>query len=509
MNENFPKLIVPSAKTPMEIFVEDYFPHWLKQKSAPIHREMAWILQNPTKYPKVIYVAPRGFAKSVWLLFFDTMYDILIRSNPSFGPTIPGTDKPNPNYLKGIFDPNLNFEIIIEATSDLACDWLRVIKQELQSNPRILEDFGDISTEGIQGEKWSDDTITTKTGFTLMAKGRGSAIRGKHPQKVKIDDLEDDESAASADQCKKITNWLRATVSGMLIEGNPQIIWDGTIIAKDCVIDSAFDGKDWDDSWFRIKHGCYDADNNSIWPEKYPNDWLDAKLSEIKIVAFSAEYLNLPMSSENPIITRDTFRFYKQEDLPTNMYVILAVDPALEDKDKNDYTAFVCLGVCMAGPKKMNIYVLDADQDRWNSDGKVKRFFEMYKAYHPDDNLVEKAGQQKFFEDLLKEKSKDWGFYVRFHPTDELTKPYKSKVARLTAVAHIFEGGYVHFREAGQDDLMNQLVTFPGGRHDDLVDAMSMALARALLLHDQIMNEDTEEQVDEAKYAPAIPVLGM
>jgi predicted phage terminase large subunit-like protein len=53
------------------------------------------------------------------------------------------------------------------------------------------------------------------------------------------------------------------------------------------------------------------------------------------------------------------------------------------------------------------------------------------------------------------------------------------KVMRLTAQAAQFHAGLVHFPEEAPwlDELMVELLGFPGVRHDDQVDSISQALA--------------------------------
>jgi predicted phage terminase large subunit-like protein len=51
------------------------------------------------------------------------------------------------------------------------------------------------------------------------------------------------------------------------------------------------------------------------------------------------------------------------------------------------------------------------------------------------------------------------------------------KVMRLTAQAAHFHAGVIHFRARWLDELMAELLGFPGVRHDDQVDSISQALA--------------------------------
>jgi predicted phage terminase large subunit-like protein len=504
LNERFPKFKVPEKITPMEKFVFKYFStrkevNFLANLSWPLpqfQREIYWVLQNDHVYNKAIIVSPRGFGKSIVVDFFSPLYDIYVRSNKELA----GYHY-NPAILDGI--------MIITSSDLLRETWMMRLMTEIQTNPLLLDHFGDMCSKDATGGRWSTSNFITLNGIDVNAISiQSSSVRGPHPGRSILDDIENREQAASEVQSKYIEDLIRGDVMGQLRNKRASFVWIGTFIEQECVLAQAYNGKGWGDEFFRIKHSALDKDDKSIWEAEFPTEKLIQERHD-DYRHFMAEKMNEPLTSENPIVLRDSFRFFKQENLPTNMYKILAIDPALEEKSKNDFTAMVCLGVCMAGKDRLNVYVLDADQGRWNSDAKVKRIFEMYRAYRPDDILVEKAGQQKFFEDLLRVKAKDYGYYLPIHKTDELTKPYKSKVARLTAVAHVFENGYVHFREAGQDDLMDELVKFPAGRHDDYVDAMSMALARVLQLQEQVMDEAMDMKIDESQYEPAMSMVGI
>jgi predicted phage terminase large subunit-like protein len=63
--------------------------------------------------------------------------------------------------------------------------------------------------------------------------------------------------------------------------------------------------------------------------------------------------------------------------------------------------------------------------------------------------------------------------------THDIGKLEGDKVMRLTAQAADFHAGAVHFREDAPwlDELMAELLGFPGVRNDDQVDSISQALA--------------------------------
>ena len=67
-------------------------------------------------------------------------------------------------------------------------------------------------------------------------------------------------------------------------------------------------------------------------------------------------------------------------------------------------------------------------------------------------------------------------------PVQEFT-PHRGtgdKVARLNAVSDILRSGMVWYPEGRRwaEDVIEQSVAFPYGSHDDMVDCLTMALAR-------------------------------
>jgi phage terminase large subunit-like protein len=60
-------------------------------------------------------------------------------------------------------------------------------------------------------------------------------------------------------------------------------------------------------------------------------------------------------------------------------------------------------------------------------------------------------------------------------------KPDRDKITRLSVASAIFEAGQVHFPERAPwlAELEAELFSFPGGRHDDQVDSISLVLNHA------------------------------
>lgn len=303
---DFPKIDVPRVKAvqgadgkieitgllPIERFVGTYFKHLLRtRRGRPIqtphfHREIYYLYEYPEKFEppdgetSIIWVCPRGYGKSI-VNFFSVLYDALVTKR--YGE-----------------------QLLIGANKDLTERWMGKIKTELTTNELLIngdskagiQGFGELCSDGDKDGKWSNDEILLRNGERIYAKGYGSGMRGMHPGKIVLDDIENDEEAKSPVQIEKMEDWMRGTVINMQNDEDSVLYWTGTFLERDSVLQKAYDGRGWDDSWVRLKHDAEwteeaeeehkkisvswpHAIGDSIWPQKYPTKWLRARERKI------------------------------------------------------------------------------------------------------------------------------------------------------------------------------------------------------------------------------------
>lgn len=478
----FPDLKIPDEKTPLELFTETYLSHYLRNQTPVFHREIAWLLQNRHIYPQLLLTAPRFFGKSIWACFFDIMYDICIRSNPAY------------SEFKDIYRPDLNEICLACETATKAKKWMRYIRREITSNKKILEDFGDLSTEEMRGEKWTEEILTFKTGLTVYGFGCLKG-RGDHPQKLVLDDIESKDSAKSKEQSDKIEEWIKSTLFPMFETEYPEITWIGTILRAGCVIDNAYNGRGWDKSWYRRKWDCYDDKNESIWPDRWPTETLKTREQQLGSIIFGQEMRNKSYGSINPVYRQHHIRWYKREDLRKNMYIVVGSDPALSEKRSADDSSVCAVAVCTTGVDKMKIFVLDIDHGRWGAEGTLNKIFSFYNAYHPHITLFEKNG----FQDVLKSDFDKQCLDRGICPVTKSVNQHADKWTRACNVVPLFEMGLVHFLEGHpvQQELINQLINFPSVSHDDMHDSLEICLAHIKSYVYGLKYQEAEESMED------------
>ena len=207
-----------------------------------------------------------------------------------------------------------------------------------------------------------------------------------------------------------------------------------------------------------------------------------------------AEYMNMPISSLNPIFRREWIEYYQEKDLPEFLMVILAVDPAISEKDVNDETAVIALGVDMSPTRPTeNIYVLDSDHGHWGITDSVRRILEMYRRYKAKYVVVETIAFQQALVPALQREARDQQYFMQITEV----KPFKDKVTRAKSVSPLLEQGHVKFRKE-QEDLIGQMLAFPRkGAPKDMVDALVHGLQNLIdnwQRVDDFYSEDQEEE---------------
>ena len=163
---------------------------------------------------------------------------------------------------------------------------------------------------------------------------------------------------------------------------------------------------------------------------------------------------------------------------------MLTVDPAASERQTADPTAMIVADLGADG----NVYVRAIRNQRTSPSITAETIQNLYETYQPQVVGIEQGALGLVFRDLLA------GL-----PVIGL-KPDKDKVRRLLAVSRFFEAGKVFLVKDIQNGqaLREQLIEFPKGTHDDMVDAIVYAI-RMLLVDG--LNQGEEGFDESGSYA--------
>jgi predicted phage terminase large subunit-like protein len=443
------KVRIERARKDKDFFFHSYLPHYFYKPSAEFHKELHALAEEPL----AAIAAPRGHAKSTHISFGESVHDICY-----------GLEK---------------FIIIASDTTTQAEDFTTAIKLELEENPRIKHDFGELIPKSDIGYHY-DDFITAND-IRVLARGRGSRIRGlKHkqyrPTKFVGDDIENDENVRSLEQRKFTLSWLLRAVRGGLEPEGSKMYLIGTILHYDSVLAQLIDPRK-NEEWKKRKYRAISSDGKILWPERWPREKLEREKRIMGSIAFNQEFQNDPIDPDMQIFREEWIKYYDPSTIDVSeMDIYTATDPSVAKTEQSDYQAIVTIGIPRAGEKKGFIYVLDADIGRTSPKKLAAKIFAKYERYR----CITHGFEDIAFQDVMKQWIDDLSRENRIYLPCVGISQRRDKIQRITRLSPLVENGTILFRR-DQVLLVEQVIHFPKADHDDGPDALEMAvgLARA------------------------------
>ncbi len=471
-----------------------------------MHKELFALLDTlqTRRGRRIAVAAPRGHAKSTIVTLAYVLWCLLYHREENI--------------------------LIVSGTAELAKAHLANVKQELECNPLILQNFPELKN---RSGPWRKDLIQVpssdpkKNQSQLRALGVGQQVRGMRfrehrPTLIVADDLEERTQCDSEKQRDKRDVWFK---SSLLKIGTPEtnVLLLGTVVHQDSIIARLFrdDTIGWDrsfyqaveqisprpDLWERWKellagHGEYKQltgeaaaeaffmDNREemvretevLWPELYDYcAFMKMQLQEGD-AAFYADMQNQPLDPDQCIFANTNLRFWDDkyataEDL-LNAFgrrgeFYGACDPSLGSKEGGgDYSAIIILFV----PSGSNVkYVIVAAIKRRTPEDTNRQIAE-YARRFPISRFAFEANQfQSLMLRNLEEVCAKAGVDLPIERVDNRSNKVQ-RIAGLQPEASL--GRLVLMRR--HVELVRQLREFPMGTHDDGPDALEMAFALTL-----------------------------
>jgi predicted phage terminase large subunit-like protein len=199
-----------------------------------------------------------------------------------------------------------------------------------------------------------------------------------------------------------------------------------------------------------------------LWPERYGVTFIEERKRYPS--SFNALYQGRPTSQQGNMLKRDWWKYYDK--LPTMVTEIMSIDATFKDEDDNDFVA-----IQVWGKRDADMYLIDNLKARMNFPATLQAIRNMVKK-HPNaiTRLVEDKANGPAIISMLHHEI---GGMIPINPQG-------GKVARVNAVSPYIESGNVYLPRNAEwvHDFIEECASFPKGKHDDQVDAMSQALNR-------------------------------
>ncbi len=210
-------------------------------------------------------------------------------------------------------------------------------------------------------------------------------------------------------------------------------------------------------------------------PVRFPQEVLDQERLNLGPQAYSAQYLQNPVSPEGNLLRMEQFRVYRT-DIPRERFdkVIQSWDTAASELPTSDYTVGTTWGY-LAG----RVFLLDIYRKRVSYPDLKRAVLAAQHKWQADIVIIENASTGQALLGELIRINRPYQLFSA--PMGRLKQ--RSKEDRLIAQTGQIEEGRVWLpaRLDGLDVFRNELRAFPNGRHDDCVDTLTQLLE--LLMH--------------------------
>ncbi|SFH21478.1 phage uncharacterized protein (putative large terminase), C-terminal domain-containing protein [Desulfotomaculum arcticum] len=503
----------------LEYFGKAYFPHYFSRQTPDFHRELdaIWqdgVLKNQSAILKNIgkkisklpgckraIAAPRGHAKSTNVTFKDTTHAVLYEYK---------------HYI-----------VIISDSSEQAEGFLESIREELEENEAIREDFGD-----LVGKVWRNNVLLTSADIKVEAIGSGKKIRGrKHrnwrPDLIVLDDIENDENVNTPEQRKKLNNWYFKAVS-KAGDSYTDFIYIGTLLHYDSLLAKILNNPgyrtvkykavlsfaqrqdlwdQWEEIYIDLSNENHEEDARSffmsnrdkmlqgtkvLWEDK--NSYYKLMVDKVTEgeASFNSEYQNEPINQDDCLFQEEWFEYYNEAaiDFREKRYRFFGfVDPSLGGKGKKKKSDFSCIITLARDIQTGYLYDLDADIERRHPDQIIEDILEKERwlklTYGRGYTLFgcETNQFQWYLKEVLARRSAEEGIYL---PIEEINQT-GDKYGRIQTLQPDIKNRYIKFN-ARHKRLLEQLKFFPMASNDDGPDALEACRTLAR----------TKQQVDQS-----------
>jgi predicted phage terminase large subunit-like protein len=446
-------------KNNLILFGKAVLPTMFTVDSAPFHYEMADLFMDPT-LRRLNIIAPRHHAKSSIAAAIWPLYHIFM--------------EPGPKFI-----------VLVSKTEGHSIRLLQTIKDALEYSPQLKRLFG-YHGERV-AKRWTRTEVVLDNGDYFLTRGTGQQVVGlKHgnqrPTLILLDDPEDMNNTKTAESMEFNLRWL---LQGLVPSADAQrgrICVIGTPQHERCMVFMLKQMSGW-----KSVHYSAELDPEkkiALWPALWPWEKLQIEragaASINRLSMYYREYLCQVLSDEDQLFKEEYFRWWEgdvqreddaesylhmtspeQKVLPVNVF--MGIDPSTSTLDAADYFAIIPTAV----DKDNNRYVQNYVRRRMAPSKSIEEIRRQYQLWRPKRTNIETTQAQETFRDILRNMDDMYipGLGVGHKPRDRKSKRY------VELLEPYFFKRKVWLKRSMQS-LVDELLMFPRGTHDDLIDAL-------------------------------------
>lgn len=216
-------------------------------------------------------------------------------------------------------------------------------------------------------------------------------------------------------------------------------------------------------NWDVVYEKAVRDDGSLLFPERLTKEFLANARRTMGSYLFANQYQNEVIPDDEKRFKKEWLKYYR--DLPENTYRFGFIDPAIGQKNHNDFTGIVVIEVDSSG----FWYVRLANRYKITPTEVVAKMFELHQQFQLRGLGVEVVAYQEALLYMLDQEMKRRQTVI---PVTGITRSSVSKETRILGLVPRFEWGRI-FLSPGLTDLEDEVASFPRASHDDLLDALA------------------------------------
>lgn len=361
-----------------------------------------------------------------------------------------------------IRNPNVRILLYSESLKNSMRN-LEVIQQTIQKNARFRHLYGELAGKD-DGNQYAL-FIKTRTNWRLKEPtfGTGSletVDNGQHWDYILCDDLHSEKNTTSKEQIESV--YLAWKLLFSLLDPGKYMRMVGTRWSDQDVY-----------GIIKESHKAFEVyerpaelpDGNLLFPKRLTREALAAIRGEQGDDIYFSQYMNDPLpKGDSQAFRKQDFQYGEHRDCP----LVMAVDPAISQSDRADFSAIVLGG----WSDKNELFVEHEEHGRMDPFKLIDRMIALLQHYGTRIRTIatEDVAFQRMLRYALERRLKELSIHVNVIGLKHTLK----KEARILGLQPLYRAKAVYHKLALKGgELEEELQRFPRGRRDDVIDALA------------------------------------
>lgn len=353
--------------------------------------------------------------------------------------------------------------ISASASSPLAEDFGRDVRNIVAS-----VEYRHLYDTRLSGDSQAKGKWNTEQGGAYFSVGIGGDVMGRGAHLFMIDDPFGSMAEARSETVRRnVFSWFSGTAYNRLQKGGAIVLINHRQHEQDLtgmLLEQQAAGGD---KWEVVELKAIADDGTALWPEEYPIEALERIRRNTQAIDFSALYMQNPVPETGTYFLSDWIRAYIEAPPREQMQIYMAGDFAVTSGG-GDWSVIVVVGV----DPEDRIFILDMWRAQASSDVWVTALCDLILQWKPI-GFAEESGQIRsgIGPFLIKEMERRQAYVARAAFPSRADKAIRAQSIRGRMA---IRGIYVPPSAPWYSDFRSELLAFPAGRNDDIVDALGL-----------------------------------